>query len=312
MIKVKSIIATLLCAGCILSLASCSDRVQGVDRPGGKTAMVLTEESSDFKLEITEDEYDYYYLNFLAEGIGTEEAKEKTLDELKRIGAIYSLAKEHEVSLDSDARKTVEADVDAAIEQIGGEKKFKEGLSEFNMTKEIYISLSQMNSLEIALRDYVTDEVSGVIRSDDDTVEADIRENFIAAKQILISNDDGDDLESNRALAADIAAKLADGADFDELVSQYGEDKSMDAEFGRYFTDGMFPEAFEDAAEELSVGEMSGVVESDVGFHIILRMPIDDGYIDENFNQLRYYYLNRCFNEMLEERAGDIEVEYKD
>ena len=77
MIKVKSIIATLLCAGCILSLASCSDRVQGVDRPGGKTAMVLTEESSDFKLEITEDEYDYYYLNFLAEGIGTEEAKEK-------------------------------------------------------------------------------------------------------------------------------------------------------------------------------------------------------------------------------------------
>ncbi|MBQ3101132.1 MAG: peptidylprolyl isomerase [Clostridia bacterium] len=312
MIRVKRIIAALLCAVCVLTFASCSDRVQGVDRPGGKTAVVLTEESSDFKLEITEEEYDYYYLNFLAEGIGSEDAKEKALDELKRIAAVYSLAKEHEVELDSDARKTVEAEVDAAIEQVGGEKKFKEGLAEFNMTEDIYISLSQMNSLEIALRDYITDKASGVIRSDDVTVEADIKENFIAAKQILISNDEGDDPDQNRALAADIAAKLADGADFDEFVSEYGEDENMDAEYGRYFTAGMFPDAFEEAAEDLSVGEMSGVVESDVGFHIILRMPVEDEYINENFNTLRYYYLNRTFNEMLEERAENIKAEFKD
>lgn len=301
----------MLAAGCILLFAACSQRVQGVDRPEGKIALELTEKDSDFKLEVTKAEYDYYYLNFLGEGIGADEAEARTLAELKRIAAIYSLAKEHEVELDEDGRKAAEAEMNVAIERVGGEKEFNEGLAEFNMTKELYVSLSQMNSLEVILRDYVTDEASGVIRSDDDTVEADIKENFIAAKQILIANDEGDDIDENRELAASIVAKLSEGGDFDELLAEYGEDKSMDAEYGRYFTDGMFPEAFENAAKELSVGEMSQVVESEVGFHIILRMPIEDEYVDENFNTLRYYYLNRCFNEMLEERVGDLEVDHK-
>ncbi len=312
MIKVKIIVAAALAAACVVSFASCTKHVQGVDRPSGDAALELTQVNSDFKLKITQSEYDYYYLNFLAEGIGAEEAADKTLAELKRIGAIFSLAEEHGVSLEKEERKAVEAELEATIENFGGKEKFEEGLAEYNMTRELYVSLSQMNSLEIALRTYVTDEVSGVIKSDDETVESDIAENFIAAKQILIANDEGDDVDENRALAADILAKLAAGQDFDALAEEYGEDDSMDITYGRYFTDGMFPEAFENAAKRLAVGEMSELIESEVGFHIILRMPIDDAYIDENFNTLRYYYLNRTFNEILEERAGELNVVYDD
>lgn len=310
MIKVKNILAAGLAAVCAFSLASCSSKLQGVERPSGKAAVTLTHEESDFKLDVTQKEYDYYYLNFLAEGIGVDKAKEMTEAELRRIGAVYSLAKEHDVALDEDDRKLVKAELDAAVENVGGEKKFKEGLSEFNMTKEIYLSLSQMNSLEIALREYITDEVSGVIKSDDKTVEGDIKENFFAAKQILISNDEGEVSDTNRSLAEDIYAQLTAGADFDALVAEYGEDESMDAEFGRYFTDGMFPTAFEEAVAGLEIGEMSGVIETEVGFHIVVRMPIDDGYVDDNFNQLRYYYLNRCFNELVEERSAELEFNH--
>lgn len=311
MIKVKRILAALLAAICLVSLISCSSKIQGVERPSGKTALKLAHGSTDFEMDVTDDEYDYYYLNFLAEGIGADAASEKTEAELRRIGAIYSLAKEHGVALDSDDRKAVKAEVEAAIEQVGGEDKFNEGLAEFNMTKELYLSLSQMNALETVLREYVIDEVSGVIKADDKTVEEDVRQNFFAAKQILISNDKGDDVDSNRELANDIYARLSEGADFDAMVSEYGEDKSMDAGFGRYFTDGMFPEAFEDAVAGLEIGEMSGVIESEVGFHIALRMPIDEGYLDENFNTLRYYYLNRCFNELVAERSGELELTNK-
>ncbi len=312
MIKVKNIVAALLAAACVVSFASCAKKVQGVERPSGDAALELTQVNSDFKLKITKAEYDYYYLNFLAEGVGAEEASEKTLTELKRIGAIFSLAKEHGVSLEKEEREALDAELDATVENLGGKEKFEEGLSEYNMTGELYVCLSQMNSLEAALRTYVTDEVSGIIKSDDATVEADIKERFIAAKQILIANDEGDDVDENRALAADILAKLEAGQDFDTLAEEYGEDDSMDLTYGRYFTDGMFPEAFENAAKKLAVGEMSGIIESEVGFHVILRMPIDDSYVDKNFNALRYYYLNRTFNEMLEERAGELNAVYDD
>ena len=302
--------AAALAAVCVFSFASCSSKLQGVERPSGKAAVTLTHKESGLKLDVTQKEYDYYYLNFLAEGIGADKATEKTEAELRRIGAIYSLAKEHDVTIDEDARKLVKADLDAAIEKVGGEKKFNEGLGEFNMTKDIYLSLSQMNSLEIALREYITDEISGVIKSDDKTVEGDIKENFFAAKQILISDDEGEDHEANRARANDIYAQLSDGADFDALLAEYGEDKSMDAEYGRYFTHGMFPDAFESAVADLEIGEMSGVIETEVGFHIVVRMPIDEGYVDDNFNQLRYYYLNRCFNELLEERSAELTINH--
>lgn len=312
MIKVKNIVAAALAAACVVSFSSCGEKLQGVDRPSGETALEMSYAEGDFEFKVTKAEYDYYYLNFLAEGAGAEQASEKTLAELKRIGAIFSLAEEYDVSLGKEEREAVENELEATIEGFGGKKQFEEGLAEFNMTRELYLSLSQFNSLEIALRTFVTDEVSGIIKSDDATVEKDISENFIAAKQILISNDDGDDVDENRKLAAELADRLSAGEDFDSLAAEYGEDEDMDPVYGRYFTHGMYPEVFESTAEKLSVGETSGVVESEIGFHIILRMPIDDGYVDENFNKLRYYFLNRSFNEMVEERMGQLSVAFND
>ena len=58
-------------------------------------------------------------------------------------------------------------------------------------------------------------------------------------------------------------------------------------------------------------GERSGVVETGVGFHIVKRLAIDPEYVDANFETLRYYYLNRAFNEMLAARAESLEAVWK-
>lgn len=312
MIKVKVIVAAALAAACLISFCSCGSRTQGVERVNGDTVLELKHTESDFSISFSDTEYDYYYLNFLAEGIGADEAAENTLAELKRLGAIFSVAAEYEVTLDKDDREEVGQNIESLVGSFEDDEDFDSALAEYNMTRELYTSLSQINMLETNLREYVIDEASGIIKSDDVTVESDIAQNFIAAKQILISNDDGDDSEENRFLANDILAKLEAGEDFDALVEEYGEDENMDAQYGRYFTHGMFPDEFEEAALSLGEGELSGVIESDVGFHIILRMPIDDEYVEDNFETLRYYYLNRVFNEMLEERAGEFNAEYND
>ena len=61
------------------------------------------------------------------------------------------------------------------------------------------------------------------------------------------------------------------GADFSELAKKYSDDPGSAAQGGDlgFVKKGVFYPEFEEAAFKLKVGELSGVVESPVGFHII-------------------------------------------
>lgn len=67
--------------------------------------------------------------------------------------------------------------------------------------------------------------------------------------------------------------KLREGADFDEMVKQYSEEPGAASRNGVLGaverTDVVKP--FADAAFELSVNQMSDVVETEFGFHLIVR-----------------------------------------
>ena len=62
----------------------------------------------------------------------------------------------------------------------------------------------------------------------------------------------------------------------------------------------------------LEIGEVSGVVESDIGYHVIKRLEIEDEYINKNFDTLRDIYKARMFNVMLEERMNTLDITYTD
>jgi parvulin-like peptidyl-prolyl isomerase len=77
-----------------------------------------------------------------------------------------------------------------------------------------------------------------------------------------------------RALAEKIAAEAkAPGADFSALAQQYTEEpggKERSGDLGRFGRGQMVP-AFEKVAFALKVGEISGIVPSPFGFHVIQR-----------------------------------------
>ncbi|MGD8394463.1 MAG: peptidyl-prolyl cis-trans isomerase [Candidatus Eiseniibacteriota bacterium] len=108
-----------------------------------------------------------------------------------------------------------------------------------------------------------------------------IEAEVISASHILIQYQGAtrapDDLERSReealTLAQNVVAQArAEGADFAELARQYSEGPSAPnggalGTFGR----GRMVPAFEEAAFALEPGEVSDVVETPFGFHIILR-----------------------------------------
>jgi hypothetical protein len=98
----------------------------------------------------------------------------------------------------------------------------------------------------------------------------------IRARQILVST---------QAKADAILKQLKEGASFEELARKESEDKnSKDAggDLG-FFSRGQMVKEFEDAAFALKVGEISGIVKTRYGFHLI-KVEERKGQIDKEIN----------------------------
>lgn len=75
-----------------------------------------------------------------------------------------------------------------------------------------------------------------------------------------------------------IHALLAAGADFDDIASRESEDPGSARQGGRlpWFTTGQMVKPFEDASFTLADGQLSDVVTTDFGYHIIKRLDHKD------------------------------------
>jgi peptidyl-prolyl cis-trans isomerase D len=112
----------------------------------------------------------------------------------------------------------------------------------------------------------------------DAEVEAFYNENFeqysapeeIRASHILLRTE-GKDEATVRAQAEDLLEQARSGADFAALATKYSEDKASAARGGDldFFRRGQMVPAFDEAAFALEPNQISDVVRSDFGFHII-------------------------------------------
>lgn len=82
------------------------------------------------------------------------------------------------------------------------------------------------------------------------------------------------DMKENNKLynkADSIRKELMKGADFEEMARKYSQDRSVSVNGGYmgYITSMLYPYSFESAAYNLKEGEISEVIKSSVGYHII-------------------------------------------
>ena len=93
---------------------------------------------------------------------------------------------------------------------------------------------------------------------------------MIEASHILCASTT--DAEAARVRIDELSARLADGGNFADLARDHSDCPSarQGGALGRFGRAVMVP-AFEEAAFALDVGETSGVIETDFGFHLIRR-----------------------------------------
>ncbi len=152
---------------------------------------------------------------------------------------------------------------------------YDENISAFDTDERIKVAYILLNAQDLQSDVNVTDEEvqtyyennMGAYKTDEER----------RVSHILIEA--GDDAEAARREAEDVLEKVNSGEDFAELAATYSDD-TFSAENGGdldFITPDMMDPAFDEAAFALeNVGDVSDVVESEFGFHIIKLTDIKE------------------------------------
>ena len=98
--------------------------------------------------------------------------------------------------------------------------------------------------------------------------------------------------EDAKTVAEEVLKKAQNGDDFDTLMNKYSSDPGLATSPLGYIVakNGNMVQEFEDASFALDVDQISDLVETSFGYHIIKRCAFDEDFYEENKAQLNTIY----------------------
>ena len=187
------------------------------------------------------------------------------------------------------AAEEAAAQVDGLEQQLGDGEKTDHYLWFQMLTRELFTWLNECADLHMQLQDLYFGVDSGSYPTDAEVLAyAQDELGCYRAKHILLMTVDPETREpldeatvaQKRADAEDLLAQIRAAEDpialFDQLMNEHSEDTGLALNPDGYTTTkGRMVAPFEQAALALKDGEISELVESEYGYHIILRLPLD-------------------------------------
>lgn len=262
-------------------------------------------------------------------------AMQSTESTIRQFAAIDAFTEENGIKLDEaelaaryDEQK--KSDIASICGEDGTDDDLVEKLGEMNMTMDSYelMTLSNIKYQENFKALYGEDSE---LVSDEEALSY-LKENgYMSANHILIMTKDpstGEELSDSdkadkKAKADEIYKELAAITDQSELMKRFSELKEEYCEDtgkttfpdGYTFTEGQMVAEFENTVKALGNYEVSEPVQSDYGYHIILRLPDDpDSVIDYTSQNTpmtaRKYWANADYAERMEKVLGETTLEY--
>ena len=226
-----------------------------------------------------------------------EQMKQSSLEAAAFYALLPVVGREEGLSPADGLEETLDQQLAEMADQLGSEQLATYAMWYDLLTPELLLKLNQRADLHMQLQELYYGEGSEGYPTDAEVLAyAQDELGCFRVKHILLSTmdlttrealDEGTAAEK-KALADDLLAQLRAAEDpvalFDELMNEHSEDTGLAANPDGYvFTaSDSLVGGFREAALELADGEISEVVETDYGYHILLRLPLDPAdYRDE-------------------------------
>ncbi len=262
----------------------------------------------------------------------TDVAKERARAEMLRVEIAASKALEKGLALDSAAEGQINSVVkakDAATKAQIDSIRSATGLSEMGLKNLLTkTTLASMYAQDVQITEPDKLAVS------DEAINEKYNSDYARVKHILIMNAKQEDAEAaeseetvdpeaykeeQKLLADEVLAKAKAGNNFEALIAEYGEDPGMESMPDGYVIDKngndasgsgtMVPE-FTQGSFSVAVGEITELVESSYGWHIIKRyaLPTSGEMYDSAIQTVKGYLMQDKYNELIDSYQSEFDI----
>ncbi len=184
----------------------------------------------------------------IGRSVPAEDAARQVLDDLVDETLLAQGAAELGFSVDDAA---LQARLDSLADSLGGKDALAAWQSAHGYTAESFSRALRRSVAAAWMRDQIIHSVPGTAEQ-------------VHVRQILLYNEDA----ANEALS-----RIQNGESFDDLAVEY--DPVTRGELGWFPRGYLLEPAIEDAAFSLQVGEVSGIIQTDAGYHILKVLERD-------------------------------------
>lgn len=203
-------------------------------------------------------------------------------DTIKYYMSIEELAAEQNAGLTAANEAELEKTFNQAVEEMGGGNAFINYLNMLGISRASFDRISAASYLYANLLELVYQEGSALYLPDEEYNNyATYADHILIATQnmqngeMISQQERIEKLQLARELADQIHSAADPVAKFEELADEYSEDPGRESNpTGYIYTAGTMVDEFEATAANLKPGEISDPVQSDYGFHIILRRDL--------------------------------------
>lgn len=319
------IAALLLAVLCCLPFAGCGSASAKVKADRVATRVVATAGGVD----IYYDELYYLAMNRIRErkaelgegameSAGEREALAAFVREnlLGKTHALISVGYDYGIDLTKgDIADEVQSEMDDILKNTFGDdrKAYIRSLNEDYLTDRYvrqYIGAEEFLATEIILAMLEKGEIDDSEETANRVIHSD---EIIRTVQVFLDKSDAANTrELAESIHAEIAAAENDDARYDAMrraiAGKYNDDFA-DVGNGYYFLRGEMDTAYEKAAFKLANYEVSGVVETEDGYYIIMRLPKSEEYITSHYQELKEKSYIVQLNQKVDERFAGMHLE---
>lgn len=238
--------------------------------------------------------------------------KENALGYLINYAALVNAAKEEKITVPDD-------EVKARLASYTSED-LKNLKNIYGVTKD---SVKRVLRKQIFQQKYVSRilESKADYTPSEEQLTEDLMNNYYKAQHILISVSDAatgeayseEKKEEAMKKAERLLKKVKRGGDFETIMLENSDDPGIQSyPDGYVFTNGEMITEFEETVKTLSLNEISDIVETSYGYHIIKRLPVTVDDFAAKETELVNNYKSRYLEAFIEELKSKYEVKQND